>query len=168
MLLFGVPTHKDERGSQAYSPNGIIQQAIAALKDEIADEVVVIADLCLCEYTDHGHCGLLTGHEVDNDSSIEVYGKIATSQAEAGADVVAPSGMMDGQVKAIRAALDGTGFVHTPILSYAVKYASSFYGPFREAAEGAPRFGDTSTWSERSRTASACRSRPTAFPASTR
>jgi porphobilinogen synthase len=142
VLLFGVPSHKDPHGSQAHSSTGIIQQAIAALKDEVADELVVIADLCLCEYTDHGHCGLLKGHEVDNDSTIEVYGEIATSQARAGADVVAPSGMMDGQVGAIRAALDGTGFTRTPILSYAVKYASSLYGPFREAAEGTPRFGD--------------------------
>jgi porphobilinogen synthase len=142
VLLFGVPSHKDPQGSQAHSSTGIIQRAIAALKDEVADELVVIADLCLCEYTDHGHCGLLKGHEVDNDSTIEAYGEIATSQARAGADVVAPSGMMDGQVGAIRAALDRTGFAQTPILSYAVKYASSFYGPFREAAEGTPRFGD--------------------------
>ena len=142
VLLFGVPSYKDPQGSQAHSSTGIIQRAIAALKDEVADELVVIADLCLCEYTDHGHCGLLKGHEVDNDSTIEAYGEIATSQARAGADVVAPSGMMDGQVGAIRAALDRTGFAQTPILSYAVKYASSFYGPFREAAEGTPRFGD--------------------------
>ena len=142
VLLFGVPARKDPSGTEASSPTGIIQQAIRALKDEVSDEMVVIADLCLCEYTDHGHCGLLAGDEVDNDSTIEVYGQIACSQAEAGADVVAPSGMMDGQVKAIRAALDDCGFMHTPILSYAVKYASSFYGPFRDAAEGAPRFGD--------------------------
>lgn len=142
VLLFGVPARKDRSGTEAHSPSGIIQQAIRALKDEVADEMVVIADLCLCEYTDHGHCGVLAGDEVDNDSTIEVYGQIACSQAEAGADVVAPSGMMDGQVKAIRAALDDCGFKHTPILSYAVKYASSFYGPFRDAAEGAPRFGD--------------------------
>jgi porphobilinogen synthase len=142
VLLFGVPSRKDPLGSQAHSPSGIIQQAIRALKDEVSGEMIVIADLCLCEYTDHGHCGLLTGDEVDNDSTIEVYGQIACSQAKAGADVVAPSGMMDGQVKAIRAALDECGFKHTPILSYAVKYASSFYGPFRDAAEGAPRFGD--------------------------
>lgn len=142
VLLFGVPASKDPSGTEAHSPTGIIQQAIRALKDEVSDEMVVIADLCLCEYTDHGHCGLLAGDEVENDSTIEVYGQIACSQAEAGADVVAPSGMMDGQVKAIRAALDDCGFKHTPILSYAVKYASSFYGPFRDAAEGAPRFGD--------------------------
>jgi porphobilinogen synthase len=142
VLLFGVPVRKDSSGAEAHSPSGIIQQAIRALKDEVSDEMVVIADLCLCEYTDHGHCGLLAGDEVDNDSTIEVYGQIAGAQAEAGADVVAPSGMMDGQVQAIRAALDGSGFEHTPILSYAVKYASSFYAPFRDAAEGAPRFGD--------------------------
>ncbi|HZJ51334.1 MAG TPA: porphobilinogen synthase, partial [Actinomycetota bacterium] len=141
VLLFGVPASKDPSGTEAHSPTGIIQQAIRALKDAVSDEMVVIADLCLCEYTDHGHCGLLAGDEVENDSTIEVYGQIACSQAEAGADVVAPSGMMDGQVKAIRAALDDCGFKHTPILSYAVKYASSFYGPFRDAAEGAPRFG---------------------------
>ncbi len=142
VLLFGVPAHKDPSGTEAHSPTGIIQQSIRALKDEVSEEMIVIADLCLCEYTDHGHCGLLQGYEVDNDSTIEVYGQIACAQAEAGADVVAPSGMMDGQVKAIRGALDGSGFKHTPILSYAVKYASSFYGPFRDAAEGAPRFGD--------------------------
>jgi len=142
VLLFGVPARKDPLGTEAHSPTGVIQQAIRAIKDEISDEMAVIADLCLCEYTDHGHCGLLAGDEVDNDSTIEVYGQIACSQAQAGADVVAPSGMMDGQVKAIRAALDDSGFEHTPILSYAVKYASSFYGPFRDAAEGAPRFGD--------------------------
>jgi porphobilinogen synthase len=102
----------------------------------------VIADLCLCEYTEHGHCGLLKGEEIDNDSTLEVYGRIAVSQADAGADVIAPSGMMDGQVAAIRAALDGAGHPDTPILAYAAKYASAFYGPFREAAEGAPRFGD--------------------------
>jgi porphobilinogen synthase len=142
VLLFGVPARKDPEGTEALSPTGIIQQSISALKDEVSDEMVVIADLCLCEYTDHGHCGLLKGDEVDNDSTIEVYAQIACSQARAGADVVAPSGMMDGQVKVIRSALDDSGFEPTPILSYAVKYASSFYGPFRDAAEGAPRFGD--------------------------
>jgi porphobilinogen synthase len=142
ILLFGIPERKDGRGSEAYRANGIVQQGFRALKDELADQVIVIADLCLCEYTDHGHCGLIAGEELDNDATIETYGRIAVSQAAAGADVVAPSGMMDGQVQAIRKALDGAGYLHTPVLSYAVKFASSFYGPFRDAAEGAPKFGD--------------------------
>lgn len=142
ILLFGIPGHKDSDGSEAWSIDGISQQAIAAVKDEVGDDAVVIADLCLCEYTDHGHCGLLAGETVDNDPTLEVYGRIAAAQAQAGADVVAPSGMMDGQVAAIRAALDDAGASETPILAYAAKYASGFYGPFREAAEGAPRFGD--------------------------
>ena len=114
----------------------------------MGDEAVVIADLCLCEYTDHGHCGLLDGDEVDNDPTIEAYGRIASSQAAAGADVIAPSGMMDGQVRSIRRALDAAGSDHVPILAYAVKYASSFYGPFRDAAEGAPRFGDRRSYQQ--------------------
>ena len=142
LLLFGIPAAKDAHGSQAWNAEGIVQRALEAVKDELGDDVVAIADLCLCEYTEHGHCGLLRGPEVDNDPTLEAYGRIAVSQAQAGADVVAPSGMMDGQVGAIRAALDDAGFVATAILSYAAKYASSFYGPFREAAEGAPRFGD--------------------------
>ena len=142
IMLFGVPARKDAIGSEAWNGEGIVQRGLRALKDELSDEIVVIADLCLCEYTEHGHCGILRGEEVDNDTTIEAYGRIAASQAEAGADVVAPSGMMDGQVRAIRGALDGAGHANTPILSYAVKYASSFYGPFRDAAEGAPRFGD--------------------------
>ena len=148
MLLFGVPAHKDADGSQAWDEGGITQRALRALKDEIGDEALVVADLCLCEYTDHGHCGLLREGAVDNDSTIELYGRIAVAQARAGADVVAPSGMMDGQVGAIRAALDGEGRSQTPIVSYAVKYASSFYGPFREAAEGAPRFGDRRSYQQ--------------------
>jgi porphobilinogen synthase len=142
IMLFGVPARKDATGSEAWSRGGIVQRGLRALKDELSDEVVVIADLCLCEYTEHGHCGILSGEEVDNDATVEAYGRIGASQAAAGADVVAPSGMMDGQVGAIRRALDEAGHAHTPILSYAVKYASSFYGPFRDAAEGAPRFGD--------------------------
>ena len=142
ILLFGIPVEKDPVGSQAWNERGIIQAAIKALQQELGDEVAVIADLCLCEYTDHGHCGVLNGETVDNDPTIEAYGRIAVAQAEAGADIVAPSGMMDGQVAAIRSALDEAGYAETPILSYAAKYASSFYGPFREAAEGAPRFGD--------------------------
>jgi porphobilinogen synthase len=142
VLLFGIPSEKDPVGSQAWNESGIIQVALRAVKDELGDDVALIADLCLCEYTDHGHCGILRGETVDNDPTIDAYGRIAVAQAEAGADVVAPSGMMDGQVGAIRAALDDASFQETPILSYAAKYASSFYGPFREAAEGAPRFGD--------------------------
>ena len=142
VLLFGIPARKDDRGSEAYNDDGIVQQGLRALKDEVGDDVVVIADLCMCEYTDHGHCGILRGETVDNDPTIELYGRIAVSQAEAGADLVAPSGMMDGQVGAIRRALDAEGHGETPILSYAAKYASSFYGPFRDAAEGAPQFGD--------------------------
>ncbi|MDQ3957984.1 MAG: porphobilinogen synthase [Actinomycetota bacterium] len=142
VLLFGIPERKDATGSEAWNRDGIVQAGLRALKDELGDESVVIADLCLCEYTSHGHCGILAGETVDNDPTIEAYGRIAVAQAEAGAGVVAPSGMMDGQVGAIRAALDSAGHAETPILAYAAKYASSFYGPFREAAEGAPRFGD--------------------------
>jgi porphobilinogen synthase len=142
VLLFGIPSEKDHVGGQAWHEDGIVQVALRAVKDEVGDDVAVIADLCLCEYTDHGHCGILRDESVDNDPTIEAYGRIAVAQAEAGADVVAPSGMMDGQVAAVRAALDDAGFLETPILAYAAKYASSFYGPFREAAEGAPQFGD--------------------------
>ncbi len=142
VLLFGVPARKDALGREAWSGDGISQRGLRALKDELGDEAVVAADTCLCEYTDHGHCGVLKGLEVDNDPTIEAYGRIAVAQAAAGADIVAPSGMQDGQVGAIRAALDAAGRPETPILSYAAKFASSFYGPFRMAAEGAPRFGD--------------------------
>src|SRR5918996_976047 len=142
VLLFGVPSHKDAEGSQSYHPDFILQRGLTGLKDELGDDFVVVADLCLCEYTDHGHCGLLDGEQVDNDSTLEVYGRIAVSQASAGADMVAPSGMMDGQVGSIRKALDQAGHGSTPILAYSVKYASGFYGPFRQAAEGAPQFGD--------------------------
>jgi porphobilinogen synthase len=148
IILFGVPEDKDPGGSEAYNPDGIIQRAIRATKDELSDEAVVIADLCLCEYTDHGHCGILDGSEVDNDATLDIYGRIAISQADAGADLVAPSGMMDGQVAAIRAALDDSGHPQTPILAYAAKYASSFYEPFRDAAEGAPRFGDRRSYQQ--------------------
>src|SRR4029453_471501 len=152
LLLFGIPADKDAEGSQAWAPEGIIQRALRALAADLGDDVALIADLCLCEYTDHGHCGVLApttsggaaagGPVVANDPTLELYGRIAVAQAEAGATVVAPSGMMDGQVAAIRAALDQAGFADTPILAYAAKYASGLYGPFREAAEGAPRFGD--------------------------
>ena len=141
-LLFGIPSHKDGTGTEAWNDDGVVQRGIKELKHGLGDDAVVIADLCLCEYTDHGHCGVLDGENVDNDSTIDAYGRIAASQAAAGADVVAPSGMMDGQVETIRTALDEGGFAGTPVMSYAAKYASAFYGPFREAAEGAPRFGD--------------------------
>jgi porphobilinogen synthase len=143
LLLFGIPAVKDGRGSAADDPAGIIQLALRDLAAEVGDEAVLMADLCLCEYTDHGHCGVLTDrHDVDNDATLERYASIARAQAMAGAHVVAPSGMMDGQVGAIRAALDQAGYGEIAICAYSVKYASSFFGPFREAAEGAPRFGD--------------------------
>ena len=141
-VLFGVPARKDAEGSGSWKPDGISQQALRALKEELGDDAVVIADLCLCEYTDHGHCGVLDGIEVQNDRTLDIYRRIASAQAEAGADLVAPSGMMDGQVGAIRDALDAAGFTNVGILAYAAKFASAFYGPFRDAAEGAPRFGD--------------------------
>jgi porphobilinogen synthase len=143
MIVFGVPAAKDGRGSAADDPAGISQLALSDLRAEVGDALVVMADLCLCEYTDHGHCGIVTpAGEVDNDATLERYAATAVAQAAAGAAVVAPSGMMDGQVGVIRAALDGAGYPDTAICAYSVKYASSFYGPFREAAEGAPRFGD--------------------------
>lgn len=142
VLLFGIPESKDPRGSEAYAADGIVQRAVRAIKERVAD-LVVITDVCLCEYTDHGHCGLLTPEgEVNNDVTLELLARSAVSHAEAGADMVAPSDMMDGRVAAIRRALDEAGHLHMPIMSYAVKYASAFYGPFREAAESAPKFGD--------------------------
>ncbi len=143
VILFGIPAHKDAVGSGAWDEQGVVQRALRTLRSEFGDRVVLIADLCLCEYTDHGHCGVLAeGPEtVDNDRTLELYGRIAASQARAGADVIAPSGVMDGQVAAIRRALDEAGFPQVAILSYAAKFASSFYGPFRDAAESAPRFG---------------------------
>jgi porphobilinogen synthase len=146
IIVFGVPSDKDERGSQADDPDGISQLAIADIRAETGDELVVMADLCLCEYTDHGHCGIVSpSGEVLNDPTLERYAATAVAQARAGAHVVAPSGMMDGQVGAIRTALDAAGFTDITICAYAVKYASAFYGPFREAAEGAPKFGDRAT-----------------------
>ena len=143
LMLFGVPGEKDAVGSQADDPDGIVNVALRRLRAEVGDDLVLMADLCLDEYTDHGHCGVLTpAGDVDNDATLERYAAMAVAQAEAGAHVVAPSGMMDGQVGAIRPALDGAGFTETPILAYAAKYASGFYGPFREAAECAPQFGD--------------------------
>jgi porphobilinogen synthase len=142
VLLFGIPSVKDAHGIESFADDGVVQRAIAELRSA-SPELVVMTDVCLCEYTDHGHCGLLDDHGyVLNDETLETLGRIALSHAEAGADVVAPSGMLDGMVGAIRAALDGDGYQGVAILSYAVKYASAFYGPFREAAEGAPSFGD--------------------------
>lgn len=142
VVLFGIPARKDATGSAAWADDGIVQRAIRQLRDAFGPEVLLIADLCLCEYTDHGHCGVLEGDTVANDPTLEIYQRIALSQAAAGADVIAPSGMMDGQVAAIRAALDGGGFSDRAILAYTAKYASAFYGPFREAAGSAPRSGD--------------------------
>jgi len=141
VLLFGIPERKDEMGSGAYDREGIIQQAVRAIKRDVPD-ILVITDVCLCEYTDHGHCGVVQDGEVLNDPTLELLAKEALSHVEAGADIVAPSDMMDGRVGTIRQALDSGGYSHIPILSYAVKYASAFYGPFRDAAESAPRFGD--------------------------
>jgi porphobilinogen synthase len=141
VILFGVPDDKDAAGSQAYAEDGITQRAIRAVKRELKD-LLVIADNCLCEYTDHGHCGVIEDGEVLNDPTLDLLARTAVSQAQAGADIIAPSNMMDGFVIAIREALDESGFEHIPIMSYAVKYASGFYGPFREAAGSTPQFGD--------------------------
>jgi porphobilinogen synthase len=141
VLLFGLPASKDEVGSEAYDDGGIVQQAVRVLKDA-APELAVITDVCLCEYTSHGHCGVVVDGNVDNDGSLALLARTAISHARAGADIVAPSDMMDGRVAALRAALDGEGYESAPIMSYAAKYASAFYGPFREAAESAPQFGD--------------------------
>ncbi|HPO35576.1 MAG TPA: porphobilinogen synthase [Syntrophales bacterium] len=141
VILFGVPEGKDESASGAFAHEGIIQRAIREIKKKVP-EIIVITDVCLCEYTSHGHCGLLRKNEVDNDLTLEVLAEVAVSHAKAGADMVAPSAMMDGQVGAIREALDEAGFEEIPIMAYSAKYASSFYGPFREAAESAPQFGD--------------------------
>ncbi len=145
VLLFGVPDEKDECGTQAYHDHGIVQVATRYIKENYP-EVVVVADTCLCEYTSHGHCGLIENGDVDNDSSLELLVQTAVSQAQAGADIIAPSNMMDGFVAAIRAGLDEAGFENIPIMSYAVKYASAFYGPFRDAADSTPQFGDRKTY----------------------
>ncbi len=145
VILFGIPEKKDESGTDAFSEEGIIQRAVREIK-KYEKDIIIITDLCMCEYTSHGHCGILKDGDVDNDLTLEYLGKIAVSQAKAGADIVAPSGMMDGQVKAIRKALDENGFKDTLILSYSVKYASSFYSPFREAAESTPKFGNRKTY----------------------
>ena len=141
VMLFGIPEHKDERGSDAYSPTGVIQGAIEVIKQTVP-EMTVIGDVCLCEFTDHGHCGVLDGDRVDNDATLELLGQMAVRQAEAGVDMVAPSAMMDGQVAAIRSALDESDFDNLPIMAYSAKYASGFYGPFRVAADSTPQFGD--------------------------
>ncbi len=141
IILFGIPEKKDATGTEGWASDGAVQQAIRLLKKELP-QMVVISDVCMCEYTDHGHCGILENGEVVNDASLELLSRVALSHAEAGADVVAPSDMMDGRVGAIRSALDANGFDNTPILSYAAKYASGYYGPFREAAESAPKSGD--------------------------
>jgi porphobilinogen synthase len=145
ILLFGLPDNKDATGSDSYSDQGIVQQAVSAVKEAVP-ELLVITDVCFCEYTDHGHCGLLHetagGVDVDNDATLALLGQQAVSHAQAGSDMIAPSGMMDGMVEAIRNALDEAGFNHLPVMSYAAKYASSFYGPFRDAAESTPQFGD--------------------------
>ena len=141
VILFGIPAHKDPEGSGAYAEDGIIQRAVRRLRASYP-ELVIITDVCLCEYTSHGHCGLVQGQTILNDETLDLIGRTALSHIEAGADIVAPSDMMDGRVQAIRTALDNAGFINAPIMSYAVKYASAFYGPFREAAEGAPKFGD--------------------------
>jgi porphobilinogen synthase len=149
VILFGIPAEKDLLGKDSYRDRGIVQQAVKAAKDA-APELLVITDVCFCEYTSHGHCGVVDEHtgrpDVNNDATLELLGKQALSHAQAGADMVAPSGMMDGMVGAIRSALDGGGFEHLPIMSYAAKYASAFYGPFREAAESTPQFGDRRTY----------------------
>jgi porphobilinogen synthase len=141
VMPFGIPATKDPIGSENFAADGIVQQAIRAIKDAVP-EMIVITDVCMCEYTDHGHCGIVEDGKVLNDPTLEILGRVAVSHAEAGADMVAPSGMMDGMVGAIRGALDAAGFTHVGILSYAAKYASSFYGPFRDAAESPPQFGD--------------------------
>lgn len=145
IMLFGIPDHKDEVGSGAYDPEGIVQRALRAAKKEFPD-LYYITDVCMCEYTSHGHCGVLCGHEVENDKTLTLLAKTALSHVEAGADMVAPSDMMDGRVRAIRECLDINGHRETPIMSYAVKYASAFYGPFRDAAGSAPSFGDRKSY----------------------
>lgn len=145
VMLFGIPDHKDEAGSGAYAEDGIVQKAFRKAK-EVCPDMYMIGDVCMCEYTSHGHCGVLCGQDVDNDKTLELLAKTALSQVQAGADMVAPSDMMDGRVAAIRRILDEHGYVNTPIMSYAVKFASSFYGPFRDAADSAPAFGDRKSY----------------------
>ena len=144
-MLFGIPEHKDECGSESYNDNGIVQQAVREIK-KIDKDLLVITDVCMCEYTSHGHCGIIHGEDVDNDETLEYLGKIAVSHAKAGADIIAPSDMMDGRISYIRNALDENGFKNISIMSYSAKYCSAFYGPFREAANSAPQFGDRKTY----------------------
>ena len=148
VILFGVPGEKNETGSGAYAKNGVVQKAARALKTQFKDELIIVGDVCLCEYTNHGHCGIISKKdgEVQNDETLELLGKTAVSQVESGVDIVAPSSMMDGQVFTIRECLDGAGFEQTPILAYSAKYASAFYGPFRDAAESAPTFGNRKSY----------------------
>ena len=145
VMFFGIPEHKDEIGSMAYARDGIVQKAFEKAKKEYPG-FYLIGDVCMCEYTSHGHCGILCGRDVDNDKTLEYLAKTAVSQVQAGADMVAPSDMMDGRVAAIRKALDQNGFLHTPVMAYSAKFASSFYGPFRDAADSAPAFGDRKTY----------------------
>lgn len=145
VLLFGIPDKKDECGSEAYNSDGIVQRAVRKIR-EINQDIVIITDVCMCEYTNHGHCGILSGNHVDNDATLEYLAKIAVSHAKAGADIIAPSDMMDGRIGYIRNALDNSGYSYTGIMSYSAKYCSAFYGPFREAADSAPKFGDRKSY----------------------
>ena len=145
LLLFGIPKIKDEVGSEAYNDNGIVQEAVRYIKKNFP-EFLIVTDVCMCEYTSHGHCGILNGNDVNNDVTLNYLAKIAVSHIKAGADIVAPSDMMDGRIQAIREALDKNGYINTPIMAYSVKYASSYYGPFRDAADSAPSFGDRKTY----------------------
>jgi len=145
VILFGIPDKKDAVGSEAYAADGIVQQAVSAIKDALPD-LTVITDVCLCEYTDHGHCGIVSDQAVENDTTLSLLAQTAVSHVQAGADMVAPSDMMDGRVAAIRSALDNSGFIQTPIMAYAAKYCSSYYGPFRSAVDSAPKFGDRRTY----------------------
>jgi porphobilinogen synthase len=146
VILFGVPSKKDETGSEAFAADGIVQKAVRSLKNEFGDELVVVTDVCLCEYTTHGHCGVVKNGEIANDVTLGILQKVAASHAQAGADIVAPSSMMDGQVRFIREALDDAGFSQVGIMAYSAKYASCFYGPFRDAVECAPKFGDRKSY----------------------
>lgn len=146
VILFGLPAKKDEKGSEAFAAKGVVQKAIKDLKKQFGDELVVVTDVCMCEYTNHGHCGILKGNEIQNDATLELLGKIAVSHAEGGADMVAPSAMMDGQVEAIREALDDCGFDHVGIMAYSAKFASCFYGPFRDAVECTPQCGNRKSY----------------------
>lgn len=146
ILLFGIPEHKDEIGSQAYSKDGIVQRAVRQIRKNYGDKFLIITDVCMCEYTSHGHCGILHNHDVDNDKTLDYLAKIAISHAEAGADIIAPSDMMDGRIFKIRTELDRNNFKDIPIMAYSVKYSSAYYGPFREAADSCPSFGDRKSY----------------------